>query len=419
MFRWSTARFLGLICLVCALCMAQGVMAQGNIQIGQIKVLPRVNYTGQWEDNIYQDNKDTKSDYLHNLGAGLGLDYTRDDDNYARIGYDVTNVRYDEYSENDYWKHNVLAKLAYKSPMGFYTTFSENFRQSADPYDSDDEYASGQPTKRWINDARLGLGFEFSDRIKTEVYYRNYRKEFHEFSDQHKDRMENEPGIIAYYKFMPKTSALFEYRATFTKYSKQEDASDNSYGYDDETSQDSTYHRFLLGLHWDASAKITGDVKLGWGIKNYDNDEDYAGREYKDANTWIAETRLGYQMFKRTGLRFSLLREAKDDTNAATGSYEHTKVGLGVDQGITQQLSLVGDLAYTYDSYEYEEDSSGDTDPDKNVNIYSASLGLNYAFNDWLNAGVGYKYKEKSNNSHYDYDDYTDHIYSFNVGARF
>jgi outer membrane protein assembly factor BamA len=90
-----------------------------------------------------------------------------------------------------------------------------------------------------------------------------------------------------------------------------------------------------------------------------------------------------------------------------------------VDQGITEQLTLVGDVYYTYDLYEYEKDSDGNTASDKKVDIYSASLGLKYAFNEWLNAGVGYKYKEKSNNSDYDTDNYTDHIYSFTVGATF
>ncbi|MDD2219315.1 MAG: outer membrane beta-barrel protein [Desulfoplanes sp.] len=404
-----------MICIMGAVFFAQGVLAAGNIQIGQVKVLPRVSYTGEWEDNIYQDNANKKNDYLHKLGAGLGLEYTRDEDNYARLSYDVTHVRYDEYSKNDYWKHNALASLRYQSPMGMYVTLSENFRESSDPYDSDDDYDTGDITKRWINDAKVGLGYEFSDRIRTEAYYRNYLKRFHEFSDKHKDRMEHEPGIITYYKFLPKTSVLVEYRATFTSYAEQQDASDNAYGYDSDTSQDSTYHRVFVGLHWDATAKINGDLKLGWGYKDFDNDEDYAGNDYKDKGSWVAETRLGYQLFQRTRLTFSLVNEQKDDTDAGTGSYEHSKVGFGLDQGITDQLKFLGDVSYTYNLYEYEEDGTND----KDENIYSLGLGFKYAFNEWVNAGIGYTYKEKINNSSYDSDNYTDHTCSISLGAAF
>jgi hypothetical protein len=415
MVRRRSGLLFTMICMIGAVFLAQNVLAAGNIQIGQIKVLPRVNYKGEWESNIYQTKDDEKSDYLHHIGAGLGLDYTRDKDNYLRIGYDAVNVRYSEYDKNNYWKHNVLATAGYKSPIGFYALFSERFNQSSDPYDNDDAYSTdGDITKRWTNDAKLGLGFEFSDRIRTEVYYKNYIKEFHSFSDKHKDRMEHSPGIIGYYKFMPKTSALFEYRATFTKYTEQESISDNAKGYDDNTSQDSTYHRFFVGLHWDATAKITGDLKLGWGYKDYDNDKDNNGNDYDDDSTWIAETRLAYQLFQKTSLRFRLLREDKDDTNAQTSGYEHTKVGIGFDQGITDQLKVVGDFDYTLDTFDY------DAKDDNDVDIYNAKIGLNYDFNEWLGAGIAYNYRDKSNSAGWKKnDDYTDHICSFNVGARF
>ena len=85
-------------------------------------------------------------------------------------------------------------------------------------------------------------------------------------------------------------------------------------------------------------------MKLGWGYKDFDNDEDYAGNDYKDKGSWVAETRLGYQLFQRTRLTFSLVNEQKDDTDAGTGSYEHSKVGFGLDQGITDQLKFLGDV---------------------------------------------------------------------------
>ena len=130
MLRRRSGLLFTMICLIGAVFLAQSVFAAGNIQIGQIKVLPRVQYKGEWETNIYQTKDDEKSDYLHHISAGIGLDYTRDEGNYARIGYDGTYVAYDEYNKNNYWKHNALATFGYKSPVGFYAKLSDTFAQS-------------------------------------------------------------------------------------------------------------------------------------------------------------------------------------------------------------------------------------------------------------------------------------------------
>ena len=256
------------------------------------------------------------------------------------------------------------------------------------------------------------LGYEFGDRIRVEASYRNFLEEYHEFADKWQNKLDHEPGIALFYKFLPKTSALVEYRVQLREYTEQQNAGDNSKGAKSDTSQDFIYHKGFIGLHWDASAKINGDLKVGIGYKDYENDKNWDNEDYGEETTWIAETKLTYQLFQKTQLNTKLMRQVKDSTSADSTRYTDTMFGIGAKQMFTDKLTGKVDLSYTYDDY----DAYNGAD-ERQDDTYMARLGLDYQIQEWLTAGVNYTYKQRESN---DNDkDYTNNRVAFTVGAAF
>lgn len=391
------------------------VSAQGNIHLGKLKIVPGVKYAPEWNDNIFLDADDEKEDYIHNITPSVGLDFTRDKNNYMRLGYGVDIVRYDDYSDNDYEKHQLTGRAKYTSPQGFYIKGFENFIDTEDPYGSENDYNVGVQTERWNNLFKLNTGYKFADRFRVELNYRNFMQEYDNKKDEWQNKQDNEPGVAVFYKFMPKTSALFEYRYQMREYTDADDSI--KAGYNDDTSQDFDYHKLFLGLHWDTTAKITGDLKFGYGMKNYDNDQNWLGQEYEDNDTWLAETRLTYKLRARTRLTGKVSRSVRDSSSDdGSTEYENTKLGLGIKQGFMERFVFNANASVTFK--DYDEATTGTyAGQEREDDQYEGEVGVKYKANDWLTLGVNYTYVDRQSN--FDDEEYTNNIFGFQIAAKY
>jgi hypothetical protein len=388
--------------------------AQGNISFGKLQIVPGLEYQAEYNDNIFLERRNEKNDWIHTISPSLFMDWEQDDDNYARLGYRADVVRYDDYSDTDYEAHNLLGDVGYKSPQGFYFSARDRFLDTEDPYGSDNDYNLGKQTKRWNNNLVLRSGYEFSRIYRLEFSYRNRVQKYDRFVDQWQDTMSHEPGVAMYYRVMPKTSAFVEYRFETTEYTEQQDLDDNDRGADSDTAQDFDYHKAFVGLEWDASAKLNGQLKFGYGYKDYDNtfsfrrDEDGNRIKYDDASTWIAETNLTYNWRPKTAFDARILRETYDSPSSINTRYDRTQVGIGVAQALGQRMILRADAAYTL--RDYDETSREDDQ-------YELGLDLRYAMLDWLSAGVRYEYDDRESDDK-DFE-YTNNVFAMYLKAEY
>lgn len=403
-----------MISLVCVVLLLPGLaLAKGNIHVGKMQVIPGLKYQLEYNDNIFLDPSGEEEEFIHTITPSLALDWARDKANYVRLGYAVDVVRYDDFGDTDYEKHMLRGRAKYTAPSGFYAQAREYFVDTEDPYGSLNDFNTGEQTARWNNSLRLRSGYSFAERMRAEVSYNNYIQKYDAFEDEWQNKLDHEPGVAFYYKFWPKTSALFEYRYQMREYTEQQDLDDNSKGIDSDTAQDFNYHQFFVGLHWDATAKITGDLKLGYGLKDYENDVNWRGEDYDDNDTWIAETRLAYRLAPKTRLTARLLRRVRNSSSDdGSTEYENTKVGFGLQQRILRRYTVKAGVAYT--KKDYDENSSGESRDD---DVYEGNLGVDYRFNEWLNGGVTYTYKDRQSN--FADDEYTSNVFTVHIGAEY
>jgi hypothetical protein len=372
------------LCVVSSPALAKD--ARPGINIGQLSVVPSLKYKVESNDNIYLQNTNEEDDFLHTITPSIAVALKKDRDNYLRAGYNVDVVRYVDNNDNNFETHRLTFGAAYKAPTSWYIKLNESFVDTQDPYTSDNDYRLGDAlVKRWNNTANFATGYNWGERMQVELNYRNYRQEYDAFEDQWQNYQVHEPGVNASYQLVPKTSVMVEYRLEAREYYDQQNSTDNNVGATSDNAQDFAYHKMLTGLRWDATAFITGAIKLGWGIRDYDNETSFRGVPFDDSSSLIAETDLAYKMSKLTSFSFKFTRSTKDSSVLNSNEYTSSMVGLGVKQVLTSRYSCGADFRFTNDNYDQGRED------DKTAGI----VYLNYKANKWLGARVNYAYEER------------------------
>ena len=395
-------------------CYALPVHAQGNIHFGKLKVTPKIAYKGEYNNNIYLEKSPEKSDYINTLTPGIRFSFDGEPGNYFNAGYEVDLVHYNDYNDNNYQSHKVTAGFGLKTPPGFYLKMNDRYTDTADPYGSAELYKEGEKTNRWSNTVDISLGYKFEDRFTVEGQYKNFSEEYDLFSDQWQDKKDHVYGAKFYYRFLPKTSFLVEYRRTIRDYTSQGTATDNSKGITNSTCEDHELDDYFLGLRWDPTAKLNGDLKFGYGEKNYDNARDWNNNKYADKDTWVAETNLRYKASEKTQFRAKIMRSIKESTSDTSNYYTDTTFGLGLNQEMGRRIYL--DLGLDYNRAEHNAYGGEKSRDDKSI---TSTVGLEYRIQPWLRTGVEFSYKRKDSSEGFEDNEYTNHKGMFSISATF
>jgi hypothetical protein len=391
------------------------VHAQGNIHIGKMKVTPKLAYKGEYDDNIYLEKDNEKSDCIHTVTPGIGFLFEGKRGNYLRAGYEVDYVRYRDYDDNDYESRKLTGGFGIKSRPGLYLKVNGRHTDTADPYGSAELYREGQKTKRRVNTLEGHVGYEFADRFMLEVQYKNFVEKYHLFADRWQNKRDDIYGSTFYYKFLPKTSFLAEYRRTKREYTEQANAADNDKGITSSTSEDYVLDDYFLGLRWDPTAKLNGELKFGYSEKTYDNERGWRNNyRYAAKNTWIAETNLQFNASEKTKARTKIVRSIKESTDVTSHYYTDTTFGLGLNQAVGRRTYV--DLGIDFNMARYN--AYGTARPREDNGII-ATAGLEYRIRPWLYTGAEYSYRRRECSRSFEYWEYTNHKVAVKLGAAF
>lgn len=396
---------------------------QGNIHMGRILITPKFALQGEYNDNIYSAPKESKNeDFIFKLTPGLMLNYTgAQPGNTFMMGYDVELAAYSKKNNNNYQKHQPYLSLGVKTPSGVFFNMSERYVKTADPYGAENSYKLGTKTRRMENTLDFTLGYRYST-YSVETLVQRYFTRYDAIADQWQDRTDNKIGFSFFIKPTPaeKLSFLVQYRMTSADYDKQNDTnkaiSSGGNNWKSSTSQNYKLNDYLVGIRFEPGGKLTGDAKIGYSDKQFDNEKDVNGSKYSDANTWIIETTLFFNMSQKTNLEFFFNRSIQGSPDMDAASFVDTNIGGKVRHKLVERVSLNGGLKWGNSDY---RDEYGDK-PNKFYNSYEFSMGADYSIQQWLQTGVAYQYKTKnSSHSKYSSSEYDINILSFDLKAAF
>ncbi len=385
----------------------------GRIRMGKMVIVPEATYETGYSSNITFDKNNKESDWRHRFGLGVRAEYGDTNPtfhtrvgkfavskNRMEAGYDFS---YEVYTDNDqynYAEHHPYASVSYQAPIGLYVKADESFLKTADLYGIDEfRGRDGGNIDRWTNRAGVEVGYVHKQKYTIRTTYVNYLQRFDDREYQWKDRIDHQFGVALGSRITPKLSAFGEYRFTTAEYDEQNDGVN---GWNSDNAQDYDLHEYFAGIAFDPTRKLRGEIKLGYGERDFDHRADRFGDAYSDTHTWVAETALFYTPRASTTVFLSAHRGFKGSPDQDSSSYVDTTMGIGASQNLGRRVTLDGDFYWSF--LNHEDEPGADR---KYFHVYRARIGVDYLIFRWWRVGLEYAYSRKvANNSAFNDEEY-------------
>jgi hypothetical protein len=373
----------------------------GRIHFGNLSIIPGVELQEMYDDNIFRGNgkeyanplttaqEKKESDWITHAKPGLLLSYVMPERGFINLGYQGDFAFYSSNDGNNWKNHQGNFDVNYLAPGGLILGINELYTRAEDPYGSADQYNIGRVTKRWTNDLKSKIGYMVSSNFRSFLYFNNYRQKYaNDIFDFSQDYTDSEYGVGVESRFLPKTWGFLRYYYGQQKYNQ------NAPGLTDEFNSDSTWHRVNTGLTWDADAKLSGELNVGYQWRQYDHEFTSAARTVQrdDKKTWIAATAVNFKATETTNLALSISRAVRNTASDTNEQFTDTGIGINLQQQLLAKLTLLCGLTYSRNDYNLPVGN------ERTDNNYLANVGLDYAIQEWMGVGVAYNYNRKSSN---------------------
>lgn len=352
-------------------------------------IVPTVEVESRYEDNIFRSARDEKSSWVLDVLPKVQA-WLKNGNNTYSLSYQLQDFTYFSSDDDDYTDHQVNADIHHEF----------NARNTVNAYgqyfDGHEERGTGlseggfgqlidEPIEyeewRWGGDytygsrqakGRMTVAYDYRD-----LEYQNFRG-FTRYRDREQDTLKG----TFFWKVAPRTDALLEVRYIDNEYNSTNPS-------DPAGSFDSEELNYYAGLEWQATAKTTGSVRLGWFDRSYDS----RARSDDDGFSW--EVDVDYRPRSYSTFNFGT-RRYSDETNGLGDAINVEEYSLGWDhdwsgRSRTEVSSIWGDDDYT-----------GSNRQDDRFSLEAKYL---YNVDRWFDIGGGYRFEDRdSKQDTLDYD---------------
>jgi hypothetical protein len=364
----------------------------GGFPVGPLTVVPGLDLAQGYNDNLRFTSSDTKSSAFTMVSPYVRALAKNGPDRYDAT-LRVSNAHYWSSSNDDFTNYSAIgnADLVFDGRTGL--KLRAEFRHAMDPIGSTDRPVSKTPDQ--YNHYGIDGVFRYGapgaqGRIEIDAGAFALRYTNHHDATDDSNRNTWQLGGTFYWRVMPRTEVLLQARHIDFHYTEPT-----------PPSQSSGENRYYLGLKWEATAKTTGLLKVGYMTKNFDSSarKDYSGASWEAGVRWSP---LTYSIFELTTSRIT---------------QESTGVG---DAILSSNYSLVWNHAWssrlrTQALAQYRKDDFLDSSPSRLDNTYTFGARVNYDFRRWLRLGAEYTYTDR--NSNLNFYDYKRNLFLLTVGA--
>lgn len=398
-----TSRLAPLGALVAALaCLAAASpsLAQGNFKLGPVEVHPFLGIEERHDDNIYLTTGSETASGITQAGVGTNFVLKIKDRHALNLGYKADLLSYANDSDNNNAVHQTVDfGLACKSPSGWTLNASDKFQDTTDQASSE----LTQRARRVQNDADVRLTYKsetgLGGAVDVQHTVHNYLRPALEVQ---LDRSESRAGVEFLYPVASKTRALVGYQYTVINYDK------------DASGKDSTGHEASLGVQGDLLAKVTGLVKAGYTMRDYDDTVVGVKNDFQTASALV---QVDWRPTERTQVTVAGTRNLAEATFATNRFYEATTGSIQVTQKIFNKWSA--GVRASYENDRYPEATTIRAKTAKRADgIVQGGLNLDYDVQEWLKAGAFFQHRSRTSNFSDNFD-YSNNIVGLNVKLAF
>lgn len=409
---WGCLAWAAFAGLLPALACAQP--AGSGFALGGFRAYPWLNLLMSYESNYYHSNDEIEraselvgvptlgvmSTWQSVVEPGIRLNALRGADSYnlsyfARIGTVYSSAADDFVDQQATAAANWQLGLRHRVAMDYQYWNWHDRRGAGSPVDSARANFIYPHPDRWVsNRATLGYSYGAPGARGRFDLLAGFRTRDYINNDQ--DFRNNDRTVASgtfYARVRPKVSLLFQLGWEGIDYTRQPA---------EALSLDSDETIAYGGVTWDATAKTTGTIKMGWLTKNFSADQ----RQDVSDLGWAAEVQWRPRSYSTVNLA-----TARAPAETTTGLADAVVVS-----------SLTADWIHYWRPLLYTRAGLLGTDDEyigtsRVDHRYGASAGVFYQVRRWVELGLDYAYESRTSDD--SLADYTDNVFTFSVRTAY
>jgi len=377
---------------------------------------PRISIGQEFDDNIYLDNIDEKSDYITTASPGFNLKLSSLN-SFLTLDYSPTWVWYNDYDENDTVRHAGSLDFSENITKHLRFSLSDRYVQSEEPLETAEHIEGIRSTrntyKRNIGSADIDYQFGLKNTISVGYAHSLLRNEDVTLDD---GTIHN-PSMKVSYWFTIKNSIELSYDFTDAEFSRddgvnaEDDYTGNAAGIKytylfsphtwgsmsytftnrafDGLTEDYSVHEGGLGLGYNVSKDVS--ITLGGGVFNQVNEESDDETGYSYTVSLINNFRRGSFRLGGSGGWDEYYLEAE-----RRGFVRFWSADTRIEYLLMKYLSVHADASYRNNKYK----------DDRRWRIFRGGCGFHVDFLRWFSLSLDYKYVQQDDDV--DLEDFED-----------
>jgi len=290
----------------------------------QATFLPRMSVSGEYTDNFYLSEDAEEDEFITVISIGFTTELLWQHSG-IELSYDPAYAIYNEFSENDTWRHTALLYGWSDLTRNNRLEIRNAFVQTEDPF--------GEEEINYLRSDDPAIGADPTLRTSREPYIRN-------------------------------TASL-----RFTNQFGENDSFYLEYAYgilenEDETIEDNTRHIPSAGLTYWFTPRWGSEIIVSYIKAEYDREDKFIGIPSDDFNAWDGNIRL-IKRFSRQLEGHLAYTHIYVDFEKTEEDYQIYNPYIGFNYEVAQDISIYADVGYFYQDYderiEGRDDKSGPT----------------------------------------------------------
>jgi hypothetical protein len=358
-----------------------------------------------YNDNVFYLEENELSDSSLHLRpyAELRSDWNRHALNFSGWG-DI--ARHDDFDLNDYEDWGLRADGRVDVKQGSWFSADTHFMHLHEDRRSPDSRFGLNPTV--FDYSGYGFGYDHVfNRLSAGIYY-NYNQFDYDnnvdldgniIDNQFRNREQDRITVKGAWQFSPDTSVFATYGWNDISYDIVPDPNGNN--------RNSDGYTIGVGLRYNISELLTGDVSANWNNQSYDDPA------LRDVDGFGLGAGLTWTPRQTTQVAVRMAASPQETTQPGTSGYFSQLYSVRWQEELRRNLLFNLRGSWTTNSYEnpgLNPDELGDTD------VYRADIGLSYLFNRNLYLSVGYGWEQQDSNA--SRFEYTANRYFLTLGVQ-
>ena len=334
-----------------------------GIDVGGMTFIPTLNVSETYDDNIFETRDNETTSWVTRINPTFEL-LAETGKTGHRLKYAINQDIFHSAHDADNADHHLTGESVFAFDSRNRLKLAAGYHKIED---TEDTATQGENDK--YETTNLGGVYSFgaeTARTQLDLGANHFTKRYSNSDGLNSEKEFDSLTLnaIGYYRVAPKTRLLAEVRHTDYDYKSVDLDSENM--------------AYLLGATWEATAKTTGTVKVGYEEKDFDSSR------HKNQNSPMWEIGVAWQ--PRTYSTFTLdARRAFDEGDDGAEVIKSESITAGWKHYWMERL--YSNVTYTRSESKYEGQDRKD---DKDI----FGIGLTYEARRWLDIGVGYRYSE-------------------------